>query len=273
MKELSSYLLRLEELVNTGEPFVVVTVVDVVGSVPQKLGARMFVNAFGRITGTVGGGKVEQRLIEDARELLASTTSDKASSSSKRFISYNLQQDIGMTCGGSMRFYLEAYNLGSWQICIFGAGHCSQALSKLLVKLDCTLTVIDTRSEWLEQLPTSLKLKKVLAADYLDGLKHIPAGAFVLLLSRGHSTDSPVLLEIFKGYSAGKSIYPYLGVIGSKAKRHKLVQDLAEHGLSQKYGTMFHCPVGLPFGSNDPEEIALSIAGQLLSERDRLAQD
>ncbi len=64
--------------------------------------------------------------------------------------------------------------------------------------------------------------------------------------------------------------FPFVGVIGSAAKAEILRQEMIAAGLPPERAVQFHCPVGLPFGSNHPHEIALSIAAQLVSERDRL---
>ncbi|MBC8022658.1 MAG: XdhC family protein [Burkholderiales bacterium] len=62
----------------------------------------------------------------------------------------------------------------------------------------------------------------------------------------------------------------FVGVIGSAAKAKILQKELVAAGLPAKRAKQFHCPVGLPFGSNDPREIALSIVAQLLTERDQI---
>jgi xanthine dehydrogenase accessory factor len=76
----------------------------------------------------------------------------------------------------------------------------------------------------------------------------------------GHSTDLPILAEILKTKSL-----PYLGVIGSKAKRNVIEKELAELGIDSK---AFICPIGEDIGSNSPSEIAISITAQLLKYRD-----
>ena len=62
---------------------------------------------------------------------------------------------------------------------------------------------------------------------------------------------------------------PYVGVIGSLAKASVLRRELAEDGLSADSLARLRCPIGLPFGRSDPAEIAISIVGELLQERDR----
>lgn len=256
-----------------GEPFVVAVVVDTIGSVPQEVGARMIVTGAGRNFGTVGGGKVENRAIEEATKLLSELSQGDHKAPRTRFFSWNLEKDIGMTCGGSVKMFFEVHNLGTWNIAIFGAGHCASALVEILQRLDCRITCIDTRPDWLDSLPASGKLKKLLVKDYKDGIEKVSRDSFVLLLSKGHSTDSPVLMEIFRGYQAGLAAFPYLGVIGSRAKAERLKQDIKAAGLDEKYNSAFLCPIGLPIGNNDPQEIAVSIAAQLLEWRDQSRKD
>src|SRR5215203_6384552 len=141
------------ELAESGTPFVAVTVVDTMGSTPQDRGAKMLVTAEGRVHGTVGGGKVEARAIDEAKKMLADDTAPKT-----RFYQWSLEKDIGMTCGGIVRVYFEAFNVTRWNIVIFGAGHVSHAVVEILSTLDCRITCIDPREEWLARLPESPKL-------------------------------------------------------------------------------------------------------------------
>lgn len=66
--------------------------------------------------------------------------------------------------------------------------------------------------------------------------------------------------------------FPYIGVIGSKAKSARLKKDIVEAGLPDACKEMFYCPMGLPIGNNHPHEIAISIAAQLLEQRDKFLQ-
>ena len=58
-------------------------------------------------------------------------------------------------------------------------------------------------------------------------------------------------------------------MIGSKAKRSVLVRELIAEGISQEQAEAFHCPIGLPMGTNQPGEIAVSVVAELIQERDR----
>jgi xanthine dehydrogenase accessory factor len=94
-------------------------------------------------------------------------------------------------------------------------------------------------------------------------VQSLPDGSFVVLMTMGHSTDKPILLEILRTRT-----FPYLGVIGSNAKAKRLRQDVIAAGLPEPMTRAFHCPIGLDLGSNHPQEIAVSVAAQLLQARD-----
>jgi xanthine dehydrogenase accessory factor len=256
---MTTYFDSLNDLVQSGAPFVSVTVVDTMGSVPQDRGAKMLVTGAGRVFGTVGGGKVEVRAIEEAKRLLEDDTLPKT-----RFAQWSLEKDIGMTCGGTVRLYFEAFNVTRWNIVVFGAGHCASALVEMLVRLDCRVTCIDPREEWLSRLEASPKLVKVLTDDMPAQVAKIPEGSFVVLMTMGHTTDKPILLEILRTRK-----FPYLGVIGSNSKAKRLKKDVIDAGLPEEMMRAFLCPVGLELGTNHPQEIAISIVAQMLQERDR----
>ena len=245
------------ELVQSGVPFVAVTVVDTLGSTPQDRGSKMLVTSEGRHFGTVGGGKIEARAIQEAQQLLGDPSAPKT-----RFFQWSLEKDIGMTCGGIVRVYFEAFNVTRWNIVVFGAGHVANALIDILLRLDCRVTCFDTREEWLARLPASPKLTKVLSTDMPSEVAKVQEGAFVVLMTMGHTTDKPILIEILRTRQ-----FPYLGVIGSNAKAKRLRQDVRDAGLAEEMTKAFFCPVGLEIGSNHPQEIAISVAAQMLQIR------
>ena len=253
---------QLTALEREGTAFVLVILTECLGSTPQDTGAKMLVTAAGLHTGTVGGGKVEAKAIAHAQEMLADATGTPA------FVNWALKTDVGMTCGGSVKLYFEPH-AGSgagaaWPIWIFGAGHVVQALVPVLAPLDCQLTVVDPRREWLDKLPRARNARYLELAEPADLVPTIPDHAFLLCLTKGHASDRPVLQR-----ALAERNFLFVGVIGSEAKAKVLQKELIAAGLPAKRAREFHCPVGLPFGNNDPREIALSIAAQLLTERDR----
>ncbi|MCA9191515.1 MAG: xanthine dehydrogenase accessory protein XdhC [Planctomycetales bacterium] len=250
----------VQKLLDGGAGFVIVTLVEVRGSAPQVTGAKAIVTDAGIVSGTVGGGKIEAASIAYAQQLLSSGPSRC------ELKTWNLQTEIGMTCGGEVRLLFESRVTDSWPIAVFGAGHVAQALLRALLPLHCQLTCIDPRQEWLAKLPESPKLRSVCTDRPVDEVGRLPEHTFFVLMSQGHATDLPVLAELLR--SGPKA---FIGVIGSRQKATALKRDLKSQGFSSEQLEAFQCPVGLSLGNNTPAEIAISIAAQLLQHRDQHA--
>ncbi|TWT35898.1 putative xanthine dehydrogenase subunit A [Posidoniimonas corsicana] len=247
---------RCVELCAAADPFAIVTLVEAAGSTPSDAGAKMLVTPAGLDLGTVGGGRVEAKAIGVAQQMLAG--GDRT-----LLVDWSLRTDVGMTCGGRVKLYFEVVNRSDWPVVIFGAGHVTQALASLLATLPCQVTCIDPRPEWLGRLPAGVRA--IECAEPAERVTELAPNAFVLCMTRGHKSDLPVLRQI---YQLPRS-FPFVGVIGSRAKAKVLRSELVEGGCPTDR-LDFYCPVGLPIGSNHPAEIAVSIAAQLLEARDRV---
>jgi xanthine dehydrogenase accessory factor len=248
---------EIARLHREGRDLIVVTVIEARGSTPTDAGAKLIATSDGLHTGTVGGGKIEARTLSEAASLLNSA-------STTLIHRWNLQRDIGMTCGGEMTLLFEKVSATPpWHLVIFGAGHVSQALIRVLIPLACRIDCIDTRPEWLEKLPTASNLTAHQVGCFEDGVSLVQDTSFVLSITKGHASDFPVLLDVLQR----ETLVPFIGVIGSLSKRAVLLRELKEVGIPPERLGKLICPLGLPLGSNDPHEIAISIAAQLLSLR------
>jgi xanthine dehydrogenase accessory factor len=248
----------ISRILECGGDLVVVTVAATRGSVPGETGAKMMVTRDGIPRGTVGGGRIEARALAEAADLLDSP--DEAT----RLVTWNLQKDIGMTCGGEMTLLFERVAAKPpWHLVLFGAGHVVQALVPVLLPLACRIDVIDTRADWLERLPKAENLAVHRVDSFEDGVARVTATSFVLSITQGHATDVPVLREVLARFPE----IPFLGVIGSASKRAALLRDLRAAGIEDDLLEKITCPLGLPIGGNDPHEIAISIAAQLLGKK------
>ncbi len=248
---------QIAALRREGVDAVVVTITAVRGSVPGQAGAKAVVTSGGLISGNLGGGKVEAKALGLAAAMLDGHETCTA-------VTWNLQRDVGMTCGGEMAFLFEKVEATApWHIAIFGAGHVSQALVPVLATLACRIDVFDTRSDWLAKLSPRSNVVLHRVDSFEDGVGDLSATSFVLSITQGHSSDRPVLREVLRRFPQPV----FLGVIGSASKRAVLLRELQEDGLERVLLEKIHCPVGLPIGGNDPAEIAISIAAQLLEFR------
>ncbi|MBC3537893.1 XdhC family protein [Megasphaera hominis] len=148
------------------------------------------------------------------------------------------------------------------RVIVFGGGHVALALVPLLTGLDFFCTVVDDRSEFAnsERFPMA---DQCIVTDFADLSQHVTVTPddYVCIMTRGHLGD----------YEAQKYVltcHPYyMGVIGSRAKlafvRNKLKQD----GFTEEEINRFHAPIGLPISAATPEEIAVSIAAELIAIR------
>lgn len=254
-----SFWQKATELELKGVSFVVVTLLSVRGSAPQDVGAKMIVTDEGLYAGTVGGGKVEAAALKESLEILKSKDQK-----SPLTLTWNLQRDIGMTCGGEVTYLFEHFHQMSWPIILFGAGHVSQALTRLLSKLNCQVTCIDHRKEWVDKLEG---VESIYHETPETLVKNFPKEAFYISMTQGHSNDVPILKAVFEHAPHA----PYVGVIGSKIKGDRIKAELKGSGVSQDFLDKLYVPIGLKIGSNHPYEIAISIAAQLLQVRDNLS--
>ncbi len=252
----------LEEAIRlhrAGTPFCAVTIVDARGSIPQEIGAKALVTKEGLAYGTIGGGNVEARSCERARELLTSPSTART-----QIETINLHKDLSMACAGEMTLYYEVYRPElDWNIVVFGAGHVAQKLCRLLIELDCRIVCIDTRPEWIERLPRSDKLVPRLVTELTDGIDALPRGAFILVMTMGHATDIPVLHALCKAESDAA----FVGVLGSDAKAAILRRQLRQSGLPDAFIDRIQCPIGEKFGDHTPSEIAVCVLAELVKLR------
>jgi xanthine dehydrogenase accessory factor len=151
------------------------------------------------------------------------------------------------------------------QLVIAGAGHIGQAVAHLGFRLDFEVTVIDDRPEFAnrESLPEA---KDIVVADIGEALSEFPlsSDSYVVIVTRGHQNDGDALRACIKSDVA------YIGMIGSRIKIALMrKQFLEKEWATQEEWDQIHTPIGLDIQSKTVEEIAVSIAAQLVLERSR----
>jgi xanthine dehydrogenase accessory factor len=245
---------RLAGLLERRVPVVLVTVIQASGSAPGKAGAKMIVTA-NELHGTVGGGRVEKAALEHARELLGGPAGPET-------VRYDVVQDLGMSCGGSMTVLYEPLTPPP-RLVIFGAGHVSQALCAVASVAGFDVTVCDEREDWLteDRFPAAQRRVQAGWEEAVDRAE-IDDETFVASITPGHAFDTLVVETILKRGLAPR----YLGVIGSRRKAAVLRKGLVESGVAQETADRIHIPMGLNIGAADPREIAVSVAAELVAE-------
>ena len=235
------------------------TVVSAVGSTPREMTARMLILPGGATEGTMGGGKFESLVIADARKLLEDHglpfTRDYA------FVPAG-ENAFGAVCGGTATVLLEIVERAP-RLLVVGAGHCGRALARAAAFSGYEVTVADEREEQLDPaaFPTDARLVHV-KDDYSD-LPLPGSKDFVAIVSRGHVTDGLAFRRLRHVPVA------YLGMIGSRAKRKALFDELRSEGFTEEELRRARNPIGLDIGAESPEEIAIAIVAELIATRRR----
>ncbi len=237
-----------------GRPSAVATIVQCLGSSPQKQGAKMLVRDDGSIMGTLGGGCLEAEVIQAALMSIKD--------GNPQTIPFELtERKGGLVCGGKVLVYIEPVLLEP-HLVILGAGHVGKMLARLARFCGFRVTVVDDREEYAnrENIPDADDL---FVKDFERAFEHVPIdeSSYIVVATRGHNHD---LIAV---QAALKTRARYVGLLGSKRKKAILFKALEEGGFSNDDIGRVVIPVGLPIGSVTPEEIAVSIMAQIIGRR------
>lgn len=145
---------------------------------------------------------------------------------------------------------------------LFGAGHCSFALAPLLQSVGFRVTVFDDRRELVspERFPGA---EELICGDFTDIGSYLTLNDddYIVVMTSGHSHDFEVLEQVLHNPLV------YVGVIGSRAKAAAVNEKLREAGVGEEAVDAVHSPIGTAIKAVTPEEIAVSIAGEMICER------
>lgn len=244
---------KLSEALKQNRSGVLMTVIDVKGSSPGKIGSKMLVFDDGEQLGTVGGGQIEYLAIKEARENMGKTGAWRKS--------YLLSEDADMLCGGKLEILFEPFGQKE-RLYIFGAGHVGSAMAEIAPQANFFTTVIDNRPEFArpERLP---KANRVLCGEYSQILPELTfdGNTYIMVVTHGHGFDQGIADYCLK------QPFKYLGVIGSRKKAKTFFKQLAEAGHSEEQIERVFMPVGFDIGAETPFEIAISILAELIAVR------
>ncbi len=247
-------LIRLRSM---GQKSALATIVQVKGSIPSFESAKLLVREDGSLVGTIGGGCVEAEVWNAAREVIASGR--------PKHMSFSLGQDAaydnGLICGGQLDVFVECI-APQPSVIIFGGGHISKSLAKVLDLAGFSVSVSDNRETYAnrERFPEAVN---VFAEEYEELFPKLTVNesTFIVIVTRGHRDDMRILRWAVTTPSK------YIAMIGSKRKVISVVHELEKEGLAREAFERVFAPMGLEVGAESPEEIAISVGAEMIAMR------
>ncbi len=248
--------LAILEMQRKGESGALCTIIESHGSVPRHTGSKMLVSENGQLTGSVGGGEIESRVIEEAKQSIKDGKT--------RRLSYNMvdptRGDPGI-CGGQAEIFVEPI-LAQPLIVVIGGGHVGKTVTHLAKWLGFRVVVSDDRAEFCNPIAVPE------ADDYICcPMAEIPqkiqinTQSYLILTTRGVVIDTPGLPALMRTSAA------YIGIIGSKRRWLATRKNLIEMGIKEEDLDKVVSPIGLELKAETPEEIAVSILAEILMLR------
>jgi xanthine dehydrogenase accessory factor len=243
----------LAEIEKSNETAALCIVTKSEGSTPRHTGSKMLVYPDGHFIGTVGGGDLEHRVIDEAKNALVD--------GEPRLLHYNMSDpargDPGV-CGGQVEVFVEPI-LPPHTIVVIGIGHVGKAVVHLAKWLGFHVVVSDDRPEFCnpETVPEADRYYSCPMSEIPNQLK-LDHRTFLILTTRGSSVDVeglPALLDSQAGY---------IGVIGSRRRWSTTVKELNNRGISPERIAFVHSPIGLELQAETPQEIAVSILAEIM---------
>ena len=251
---MENFFEKIVELKKSGEPAAFAIVIKIEGSTPRKTGAKMVILKDGKTVGTLGGGDLEKRVIEEAM--------DAIKQGQPRMASFTLDIEKGkldMMCGGKLDVYIEPI-LQEEKLIIFGAGHITRSLAPLMRGAGFQVSVVEDSPDLLQKdkFPETEDLILTDMEQFARDLLPDPR-TYIVLLSRGFSRDKAILTQLIQ------KDFKYIGMIGSLRKINTMKEDLQKEGIPEEAFSKLKAPIRLDIGAETPEEIAISIAAEIVA--------
>jgi xanthine dehydrogenase accessory factor len=250
---MNNWISALASLQARGVGCVLVTILEERGSTPRNAGSKMVISA-SQSFDTIGGGHLEYKAMEIARQMLASASRET------RIERFTLGASLGQCCGGVTVLLFEPMGEPQAHIAVFGAGHVGRALVPLLAGLPCRVRWIDAREqEFPRQIPDGVR--QIIAEDPLEQVDDLPKGCYCIVMTHNHQLDLELAAAILR-----RGDFAYFGLIGSKTKRVKFEHRLRDRGFDPALLQRMRCPMGLTSVKGKlPTEIAISIAAEIIA--------
>ena len=320
---MSAFWEQVGSSLDRGERVFVACVAEHTRGSPGTAGAKLMVAEGGGRCGTIGGGMMEHRLVEQARAALRGdgaqpekrtlVHSDSAAGERSGLVCEGRQTNVFCVLAGAhdqatvravaaaLRedrpawMAIDAAGLrltrrepdfsrppfalseegGGWRyeedllnrrrLAVIGGGHCAVALAEVTARLGYRVRLFDTRAEVVTHDRAAAFGAVSHVADYAAAGPRIayPKLTAVVVMTADYRTDARALLGVLN------LPVPFIGLMGGRRKIDRIFSLLQEEGIARQALDRVRAPVGLDIGSETPEEIAVSVAAQLLRERNR----
>ncbi|MBX5449787.1 XdhC family protein [Thermogemmatispora sp.] len=244
----------IQTALQRGERIGIATVVKTIGAAPCDVGARMLLHADGSASGSFGGGRVDEQAIKAMQQAL------QEGHSFLTHIHIDPDEAVG-SCGATLEVFVEAISPEP-RLIIAGAGHVAQALARFAADLDFRIIVVDDRRDLADPRAFGERVQLVFG-DIAQTIRELrpDASTWVVIVTRGHRLDEEALRAAVESEAA------YVGMIGSAGKIRNIFRNLLKAGIPRERLEQVHTPIGLDIGAVTPQEIALSIAAELVMTR------
>jgi xanthine dehydrogenase accessory factor len=248
---LSDLYSKAAELVSQRKSFALATVVRVEGSSSARRGSKAVIDAEGKLLlGWIGGGCAESAVRSEALKCIETGL--------PRMITMDMSDEqlgVGMPCGGTMDIFIEPV-LPKPELLIIGHGRIAETLATLGHLMGFAIAVNDPAAD-----RTSFPQAETIVTDDFD-LTETPIGAntFVVIATQ-HKRDHLWLQRALEGNAA------YVALIASRHRAALVLDYLRAAGLPEEKMATVYAPAGLNLGAATPEEIALSVIGQMAALR------
>lgn len=251
---MNEYILKkVYEDLELGNRVCFVTLTDVKGSSPGKQGAVMAVFKDDSVIGTIGGGILENVVINKCRECIKTGEDFN--------FDYSLTEEsleTTMKCGGYVKGYIKVFKPKP-KLLIIGGGHIGHSLYNISKGLDFYSTIVDDRQEFANEnrFPDADEVYSGDISEILNKI-NIDDNTYIVIATRGYEKDIEALREVINSKAA------YIGMIGSRKKWKALKEELISEGVEKKVLESIYAPVGINISSSSVSEIAFGIMAEIL---------
>ena len=247
------FIQELNSARQSGKAFAAAVITAAEGTTPRHPGTKMIIYEDGSLSGTIGGGEIEQLVIADALACLSARR--------PALKTYPVIQSDGKESGRETIYIEPSFPRARLLLC--GAGHVAGKLIPLAKMVGFHVTVIDIRNEAMVRERAAAADEFILKDSWAEGLAAVPESedSYLIACAFSFEQDEEILYHLLQRKCA------YIGMLASTYKRQTIYNHLLERGISGEKLAEVHSPIGLPIAAETPEEIALSIAAELLQVR------